>query len=284
MDQPEVHWNSQLEKIISDEGERALCYSWLHDKSEERYRQFNNYITLPTIVGSTVAGTAAIGSKTLFGDSWYGNLGIGLLSLTVAVFNTVSTHFGWAVRAEAHRGARVDYSKIHRFIMIELALPREERTDANTMLKMVREQLDNLLATTPQIPNEIIVKFNNRFEGTTHNISKPGITNGLDPINVYKAGTSPDQTPRHPSTSRLLTQASAKLLVASIPEANISGQSSAFTPPSIPNSVVVSGSPVKRGSAQSSSIHTPTAPSPIKDSVSAGEDVIVNIPDMTKNE
>lgn len=268
MDPPvqDVHWNSQLEKIISDEGERALCYSWLHDKSEERYRQFNNYITLPTIVGSTIAGTAAIGSKTLFGDSWYGNLGIGMLSLTVAVFNTVSTHFGWAVRAEAHRVARVDYSKIHRFIMIELALPREERTDANSMLKLVREQLDNLLATSPQIPNEIIVKFNNKFEGTTDKISKPGITNGLDPIEVFRPGMSPDQTPRHPSTSRLLTKASTKLLTTSLPEVNISGQNSAFTPPSVSNSVV-SGKV-----------------SPIKDSVSEGEDVIVNIPGVAKKE
>ena len=282
MEEPEIHWNSQLEKIISDEGERALCYSWLHDKSEERYRQFNNYITLPTIVGSTIAGTAAIGSKTLFGDSWYGNLGIGLLSLTVAVFNTVSTHFGWAVRAEAHRGARVDYSKIHRFIMIELALPRTERTNANNMLKMVREQLDNLLATTPQIPQEIIKAFNDKFEGKSDDISKPGITNGLDPINVYKAGTSPDQTPRN--ISRLLTQASTKLLTTSIPEANISGQSSAFTPPSIPNSVIGSASPVKRGSPQSSTIQTRTTPSPVKDSVSEAEDVVVNIPDLTKNE
>jgi hypothetical protein len=266
MDQPEVHWNSQLEKIISDEGERALCYSWLHDKSEERYTRFNNCITLPTIVGSTVAGTAAIGSKTLFGDSWYGNLGIGILSLGVAVFNTIATHFGWSSRADAHRVARIDYSKIHRFIMIELSLPREERTDASSMLKMVREQLDNLLATSPQIANEIIVKFNNKFEGTTDNISKPGITNGLDPINVYKAGTSPDQTPRHPSTSRLLAQASAKLVLATIPEVNISGQSSAFTPQSIPNSVV-SGKV-----------------SPVKDSVFEGEDVVVNISGTSKEE
>ena len=266
MEEHEVHWNSQLEKIISDEGERALCYSWLHDKSEERYTRFNNYITLPTIVGSTVAGTAAIGSKTLFGDSWYGNLGIGILSLGVAVFNTVATHFGWSSRADAHRVARIQYSKIHRYIMIELSLPRGERTDASVMLKMVREQLDNLLATSPQIPNEIIVKFNDKFEHTTDELSKPGITNGLDPINVYKPGTSPDQTPRHPSTSRLLTQASAKLLVTSLPEVNISGQNSAFTPPSIANSVV-SGKV-----------------SPIKDSVSEGEEVVVNIPGMNKEE
>ena len=270
MEEPEIHWNSQLEKIISDEGERSLCYSWLHDKSEERYRQFNNYITLPTIVGSTIAGTAAIGSKTLFGDSWYGNLGIGLLSLTVAVFNTVSTHFGWAVRAEAHRGARVDYSKIHRFIMIELALPRTERTNANNMLKMVREQLDNLLATTPQIPQEIIKAFNDKFEGNSDDISKPGITNGLDPINVYKAGISPDQTPRIKSfartaTAKLLTQVSTKLLEHP-------------TPPEENTSTSVSNSCFEGP-------RTPQRHSPVLvGSVSDGEEVVVNIPGVVKKE
>lgn len=270
----EVHWNSQLEKIISDEGERALCYSWLHDKSEERYRQFNNYITLPTIVGSTIAGTAAIGSKTLFGDSWYGNLGIGMLSLTVAVFNTVSTHFGWAVRAEAHRVARVDYSKIHRFIMIELALPREERTDANSMLKLVREQLDNLLATSPQIPNEIIVKFNNKFEGTTDKISKPGITNGLDPIEVFRPGMSPDQTPRIKSfartaTVKLLHKVSTKLLEHP-------------TPPE-ENTSTPSGSSVQNSCFDGP--QSPTRRSPVAiGSVSEGEEVVVNIPGIVKKE
>jgi hypothetical protein len=276
MDQEEheVHWNSQLEKIISDEGERALCYSWLHDKSEERYTRFNNYITLPTIVGSTVAGTAAIGSKTLFGDSWYGNLGIGILSLGVAVFNTVATHFGWSSRADAHRVARIDYSKIHRFIMIELSLPREERTDASSMLKMVREQLDNLLATSPQIPNEIIVKFNNKFEGTTDKISKPGITNGLDPIEVFRPGMSPDQTPRVKSfariaTTKLLKRVSTKLLEHPTPP-----QENTSTPsiPSVSNSCF-------------DPPQSPTRRSPVvAGSVSEGEEVVVNIPGITDKE
>jgi len=276
MDPPthEVHWNSQLEKIISDEGERALCYSWLHDKSEERYRQFNNYITLPTIVGSTIAGTASIGSKTLFGDLGYANIIIGSISLCVAIFNTVGTHFGWAARAEAHRVARIDYSKIHRFIMIELALPREERTDANSMLKVVREQLDNLLATSPQIPQEIIVKFNNKFETTTDNISKPGITNGLDPIEVFRPGMSPDQTPRVKSfartaTTKLLTRVSTKLLEhPTPPEENTS----------TPSATSVSNSCFDH--PQSPSRRSPL----VAGSVSEGEEVVVEIPGIIDKE
>ena len=191
----DIHWNSQLEKIISDEGERALCYSWLHDKSEQRYRNFNNYITLPTIVLSTVAGTASIGSATIFGDTPYASIGIGIISLTVGVLNTISTHFGWAQRAEAHRVARVEYSKIHRYIMIELSLPRIERSHATDMLKFVREDLDHLLETSPQICPEIIKKFNEKFEGKTDDLSKPNITNGLDPIYIYKEGYSAPSSP-----------------------------------------------------------------------------------------
>ena len=276
MDPPvhEVHWNSQLEKIISDEGERALCYSWLHDKSEERYRQFNNYITLPTIVGSTIAGTASIGSQSLFGDIGYANIIIGSISLCVAIFNTVGTHFGWAVRAEAHRVARVDYSKIHRFIMIELALPREERTDANSMLKLVREQLDNLLAISPQIPKEIIKAFNDKFDGNTDDISKPGITNGLDPIDIFRPGMSPDQTPRVKSfartgTTKLLTRVSTKLLEhPTPPEVNMSTPSI----PSVSNSCF-------------DGPQTPQRRSPIAiGSVSDGEEVVVNIPGVIDKE
>ena len=191
-DHPGIKWNKQLEKIISDEGERALCYSWLHDKSEKRYKNFYNYITLPTIVISTLAGTASIGSATIFGDTPYANIGIGLMSLTVGVLNTVSTHFSWAQRAEGHRVANSAYSKMHRFIMIELSLPRDQRIEVKTMLKIVRDDLDQLLDISPKIPDHIIKDFKDQFDGKTDELSKPGITNGLDPIYVYAEGSSPD--------------------------------------------------------------------------------------------
>lgn len=191
-DHPGIRWNKQLEKIISDEGERSLCYAWLHDKSEKRYKNFYNYITLPTIVISTLAGTASIGSATIFGNTPYANIGIGLMSLTVGVLNTVSTHFSWAQRAEGHRVANSAYSKMYRFIMIELSLPRDQRIEVKSMLKIVRDDLDQLLDISPKIPDHIITEFKDRFDGNSDDISKPGITNGLDPIFVYTEGSSPD--------------------------------------------------------------------------------------------
>lgn len=187
-----IKWNSQIEEIIADQGERALCYAWLHTKSEKRYSSLFNYIALPTIVLSTIAGTASIGSQTLFSDPVASSVGIGSISLAVGVLNTVSTHFGWAKRSEAHRQTSVAYSKIHRFILVELSLPRAERMDAAGMLKVVREQIDRLQETSPQIPDVIIGQFKKIFGSTTPELSKPEITNGLDPIEVYVEGSSPD--------------------------------------------------------------------------------------------
>lgn len=179
-----ISWNSQLERILSDEGERALCFTWLHSKSEKYYSRLSTYINLPVIVLSTIAGAGSIGSSTLFSNSQAANIVIGTISLGVATLNTVESYFGWAKRSESHRIAGTSYGKIYRFIQIELALPRSERITAKDMLKIVREQCDRLQETSPQIPDNVIKEFKTKFSTTT-DVTKPEITNGLHPIHVH---------------------------------------------------------------------------------------------------
>jgi hypothetical protein len=180
----EIHWNQQLEEILSREGERALCYSWLHNKSQGRFAKLDTNIALPVIVLSTIAGTGSIASQSLFAGSQTASVCIGVISLTVGVMNTISNYFGFAKRSEAHRISATTYAKIHKFIVIELSLPRNERMKAKDMLKIIREQLERLNEISPQIPDAIIAQFNAKFHDQT-NVSKPEITNGLDPIEVY---------------------------------------------------------------------------------------------------
>jgi hypothetical protein len=180
----EIHWNQQLEEILTQEGERALCFSWLHNKSQARVAKYDTNIALPVIVLSTIAGTGSIASPSLFGQSQTASLVIGLISLGVGVMNTVSNYFGFAKRSEAHKISAITYAKIHKFIVIELALPRKERMKAKDMLKIIREQLERLSEISPQIPDPVITMFNAKFHDQK-NVSKPEITNGLDPIHVY---------------------------------------------------------------------------------------------------
>jgi hypothetical protein len=179
-----ISWNSQLETILSDEGERALCFTWLHSKSEKHYSRLSTYINLPVIVLSTIAGAGSIGSSSLFNNSPAASVVIGTISLGVATLNTVESYFGWAGRSALHKMAATTYAKVHRFIQIELALPRSERIAAKDMLKIVREQCDRLQETSPQIPDTIIAEFKSKFS-TVEDVTKPEITNGLHPIHVH---------------------------------------------------------------------------------------------------
>jgi hypothetical protein len=181
----QASWNSQLEKILSDEGERSLCYSWLHDRSEKRYSRLHTAITLPSIVMATLAGSASIGTTSLFPNPQIANITIGIITLSVGLLTTVSNYFSWAKRSESHRIADITYKKIYKFILIELSLPRSERMAAKDILKIVRDETQRLEETSPQVPDIVIKEFKKRFGDSTPEVTKPEITNGLDPIYVY---------------------------------------------------------------------------------------------------
>jgi len=181
----ELKYNKHLEHLISSEAEKALVLYWLHDQSEKRYSNFSTYITIPVIVMSTLAGSASIGQGILFGEGVAAPICIGAISLTVGVLNTVSSYFGWAKRAEGHRISGVNYAKLHRWIAIELALPRDQRMDAKHFLKEIRGQIDRLNETSPSIHPEIVKKFNVEMKDVKDNVSRPEVCNQIHAVEVY---------------------------------------------------------------------------------------------------
>jgi hypothetical protein len=212
----ELTYNSHLEDLIGSEGEKALSLQWLHDRAEQRYTHFNTVITLPVIVFSTLAGTASVGSQSLFQGNPYAPVAIGLVSILVGVLNTISSFFGWSKRAEGHRIAAITYSKIHRNISIELSLPRTQRVPAKVFLKSVREQIERLSETAPPIPPKVITAYKGTFQPLPKDVAVPEICNGLHKIDIYPTTTLDDllsQTqsllPKH-ETEEIATPSSEK--------------------------------------------------------------------------
>lgn len=190
----DIRWNNQLEKILSDEAERCLCYSVMHRESEARYSRLNNYIALPSIVLSTVAGASSVGSTALFEDTKAASIAIGSISILVGVLTTLGSYFSWARRAENHKSVSVQYGKLHRFLMIELSLPRSSRMSAKDLLKTMRDQIDRLFEVSPAIPPNVIEIFKIKYSGNK-DVSRPEIANGLDAVIVYNPSEDDAATP-----------------------------------------------------------------------------------------
>ena len=181
-----IEWSSQLEDIIGKEGERCAGLAWLHTKAEIETSTYNTYVQVPVIVLSTLAGTASVGSSTLFGGNTTGTgIGIGLVSIGVGILNTLGGFFAFAKRSESHRIAHLNYSKLASKIAIELSLPRRERMKAEILLTYLRETMERLAETTPNCPLNIIKQFNEKYKDEKK-IALPVEVNGIHKIEIYR--------------------------------------------------------------------------------------------------
>jgi len=179
-----ITYNDCLERLIADEGERVQGMAWLHSTSSLFFQKLNTCLALPIIVLSTLTGAVSASSTALFTDQKTASLGIGAVSIFVAVLSTVQSYFGFAKRAENHRISGITCIKLNHFITIELALPRKERMMAHDMLKIVREQGGRLLETAPPIPEHVIFEFQKKFLHKYPNIAIPDVANGLRAIKL----------------------------------------------------------------------------------------------------
>ena len=180
-----ITWNSSLEKYFADTGEKAHCLSWCHKRAEALYSYRKTWIDLPVIIISGVTGFLSAGSSTMFADPQLSSIALGVASLFVSILNTAGSYFGWAKRAEGHRISSIHYSKLYRFLSIEMSLPREERMTPADLLKLTRDTYDRLQEISPLIPPDVLREFQYKFKNEKE-IAKPEEANGLEHIIIFQ--------------------------------------------------------------------------------------------------
>ena len=191
-DERDISWSTPLEQLVASEGEKCRGLAWINQKAEVYYSLRANAIAIPVIVLSTLAGTASVGSSSLFqGDTQISSVVIGLVSIGVGILNTISSYFSWARKAESHRIAFLQYSKLFSIIRVEMSLPRSERQEAETLLKQIRDGMERLAETTPSPPPSVLEEFNTHFKDEDKTISRPVETNGLQKISIFRSPSLP---------------------------------------------------------------------------------------------
>jgi hypothetical protein len=96
-------------------------------------------------------------------------------------------------RTEFHRVISLNYSKISKFIQVQLALEKECRINAKDLLEYITQDLQNLKDQEPLIPSKVINRFNFKYQNET--TAKPSITNGLTVVKINKSLLTPETFP-----------------------------------------------------------------------------------------
>lgn len=198
-------WSEEIEDLLSEWGEVALCFQYLHSFSQRKYRKKYHHFQIPIIVLSTLTGTANFATDSYVPEGYKQGFsaGVGTLNLICGILGTLLSFLRYSEVYEGHRISALAWAKLSRNIEIELSLHDKKRKPCRDFLKVMRSEYDNLMESSPTIDLDVIQMFNKKFEGKYENVRKPIIVNGLREIVPYKSDieimVKPEPKPeRHP--------------------------------------------------------------------------------------
>ena len=184
-------WNSSHETLLASIGDKANCMRWMHTESQIYYDRWNFWLSIPSVTLTALAGATTIGLTQLnVLAQTYVTVIVGLVTISTGVLTSINQLIKAPQTSEGHRIASIAYGKLYRVISNELALRRDQRTNAQEFLKVIRVEQDRLEESCPVIHRHIIHRFNQKVE-TNATLEKPEIVGELDHIHVNMSTKPP---------------------------------------------------------------------------------------------
>ncbi len=171
-----AEWTLEHEQILVEWADKAMCYRWLHSKSNAMYSYLNAWYTIPVIVISTLTGTANFAQERvpLQYQSFFVMV-VGGFNILAGIITTIQQFLKITQLNESHRVSSIAWDKFYRNIKIELAKHPDERMNVTQMIKISKEEFDRLMETSPNIPDKIIKSFKSEFKKYENQTDLPKI-------------------------------------------------------------------------------------------------------------
>ena len=181
-------WSPEIEELLSEWGEIAMCYAYLHNFGQRKYKQKYHNLQIPIIILSTLTGTANFATDSYVSESYRQGFSaaVGSLNIFCGILGTLLSFLRYSEIYEGHRISALAWSKLSRNIEIELSLHNLKRDSCPDFLKLCRAEYDNLLESSPLVDLDIIKLFNKKFNDDYPDVRKPVICNGLKSITPYQ--------------------------------------------------------------------------------------------------
>jgi hypothetical protein len=192
-----LKWNKRTEKLVSEWGNHAICYNWMHDRAYRKYNNWSYRLMIPIGIFSTITGALNMAMPTLVPADLVetGNKILGGVSIVTGIVTSLQSIFRFAQRSEEHSAAAADWDKLARNIAIELKIDRKSRKEADSFIKVCRSEYDRLMTKTQFIPMDVIMEFNLKFSNHPK-LQRPNICDNLEHIEPMQEEETPPATPK----------------------------------------------------------------------------------------
>ena len=76
-------WSEEIEELLSEWGEVAMCYAYLHNFGQRKYKKKYHHLQIPIIILSTLTGTANFATDSYVPEGFKHGFSAGVGSLNL---------------------------------------------------------------------------------------------------------------------------------------------------------------------------------------------------------
>lgn len=147
---------------------RAQYAQYCHFATANHLRKLHYYLGIPSIFLSTLVGTSIFATLEKHdGDKWM-HITVGLVSVLAAGLSTIQTFLRFEERAERHRTAGTQYSRLGRMMeQFYLLYHSYDILELHRLISEIREELDDLDKNSPEIPQNVWSKRDELVSSST---------------------------------------------------------------------------------------------------------------------
>lgn len=179
-------WNKNIEAVCLNTSSKCLYNKELHDKATTFYYNFDNVISILSIIILTITGTTSVATISL-NDDLAIKIIISIILYIIAVIDGIKKFTNPAQKHILHINAAKSYSNLHHNIQKQLVLESSQRQNAKDYIGWITRELDNLDNSTPDIPTFISNKHTAPEDIPLHEI----VSQNVSPETPLESDSSP---------------------------------------------------------------------------------------------
>lgn len=181
-------WNTELEMIVANIGEKAAGFKWMHKKAASFYNRLFQWIGILNILLQIGAGTGAVTQintcESVFVDTDNAVLiVVGIFMYVTAAVTAINQFKNWGSRSINHKQAQSNYAALEHNIRIMLGIYRKDRQQGKDYAEWISKEFDDLTSSTPSIPGKIQRKYRVLVDNSGKKIA---VDNDITTITIKK--------------------------------------------------------------------------------------------------
>jgi hypothetical protein len=189
----ELDYTNEQEIQLRSWAEKSLGLKWMLTKSYNYYLFFYKLIGIPVIILTSVSGITQFiplnnnntNTNTCNNSLSTADIIIGIILFIASALKLLDQFLDFSGNAQKCKTSSDHLRELSEDIISQLVMRRKDRKPSKRLIKDVKNRFNDIQNNCPDIPQNIIDKFNKKF-GNRDDIAKPVITGHIESIQIHK--------------------------------------------------------------------------------------------------